>query len=172
MIIPDEDEKRFDLIIKYIKENKADYLDNIITYINMHKNKNCYRGVFKNLFSANFNNINSYYYYYIRVVKMNTANTEALSILLKHNLLQETLSDGSVFITACKENHYKTIDLILSIPEYGYNMIKYNHYHCVYVVCDEGYKESFNVILSHLAKFNKPRPEMNYFLDSKKMQNV
>lgn len=171
MIIPDEDEPRFKLIIKYIKENKAEYLDNIITYIKIVQTKKQYKGVFKNLFSAKFQHINWRYEEYIGVVKMNTANTAALGILIKHNLLQETLLDGSVFITACKENHYNTIDLILSIPEYGYNMINHNNYNCVYVVCDRGYKESFNVILLHLSKFKikyigYDGPEIHRFVNS------
>ncbi len=55
MNIPDGDKERFDLIIKYIKENKADYLDNIINYINMHKTKNNTRAFLRTYFPPNFN---------------------------------------------------------------------------------------------------------------------
>jgi len=168
MSIPDDDRGRFDLIIGCIRNNKADELDNIINIINSNKPKKQYKGVFKNLFSAKFQHINWRYNDYIYCVKCNIGNTDVISVLAKHNLLQETLLDGSVFITACKENHYKTIDYILNMPKYGYDMISYNHYHCVYVVYDRGYKESFNVILSHLAKLKTKddTPEMHRFLNS------
>lgn len=154
-----DDKANYDNIINYIRTNNATELDTILTKIKENRQKACYsrHSNFKNLFSNKLKDINYHNKNYIHHIKKNTENIEALIVLNRHALFQETLNDGEIFLNACKNNHYKTIDMILNLNESIANkMLHHNDFYCLEITCksihcQSTHIESFRTIINFIG---------------------
>lgn len=155
-----DDDANYDNIIKYIRTNNATELDNLLTKIKENRQKACYsrHSNFKNLFTNKLKNIDYHNKNYIYNIKKNTSNIEALTVLNRHALFQETLNDGEIFLNACRNNHYKTIDMILNLNEIiADKMLRHNDCYCLEITCKPTHIESFKII-NEFIRNNKKAP--------------